>query len=84
MSLLNIPVSNLNLVDLTSELIKQPQQISFINQEGSGKAKKEIDRYKKDALIKLAKKYGINHKTKDGNIRTKEQIFRSLKRKNLI
>ena len=84
MSLLNIPVSNPSLVKSTTELINQPQHLSFINQEGSGKNKKQINKYKKESLIKLAKECGINCKTKDGKLRTKEQIFRSLKRKKMI
>lgn len=57
------------------------------NQTGSGKTKKkvkEIDMYKKDALEKIAKKHDISLKAKDGKIKTKEQLFKSLKRKDLL
>jgi len=60
------------------------------NQIGSGKSKKtikkvkEIDMYKKDALEKIAKKHDISLKNRDGKIKTKEQLFKSLKRKDLL
>jgi hypothetical protein len=40
--------------------------------------------YKKEALEKIAKKHDVCLKTKDGKIKTKEQLFKSLKRKNLV
>ena len=45
--------------------------------------KKQIDTYKKDKLVKIAKKHGIKLSSK-GVKRTKEQLFNSLKRKKLI
>ena len=59
---------------------------------GSGKSKKiikskkvkQIDLFKKDDLIKIAKKNDISLKTRDGKLKTKEQLFNSLKRKELI
>jgi len=60
------------------------------NQSGAAKPKKEkkkvkeIDMYKKEALEKIAKKHDVSLKTKDGKIKTKEQLFKSLKRKDLL
>jgi len=60
------------------------------NQLGAAKSKKEkkkvkeIDMYKKEALEKIAKKHDVSLKTKDGKIKTKEQLFKSLKRKDLL
>jgi hypothetical protein len=45
--------------------------------------KKQIDRYTKDKLVKMAKKHNIKLSLK-GVKRTKEQLFNSLKRKKLI
>jgi hypothetical protein len=59
-------------------------------QSGAAKSKKEkkkvkeIDMYKKEALEKIAKKHDVSLKTKDGKIKTKEQLFKSLKRKDLL
>ena len=44
----------------------------------------EISKYSKVQLEKLAKQNGITLRKRDGNPRTKEQLFRSLKRKKLI
>jgi len=46
--------------------------------------KKQIDLYKKYQLEKLAKKHKINLKKRDGTPKTKLQLFRSLKRKELL
>ena len=67
------------------------------NQHGSGKtkqkktkskpvpkAKKEIDTYKKDQLVKIAKRHDVSLKARDGKVKTKEQLFNSLKRKKLL
>ena len=72
----------------------QPQQEEeqSVLQEGSGKKKKqskpkkvkEIDTYKKDKLVKIAKKHDVCLKTRDGKVKTKEQLFNSLKRKKII
>lgn len=48
------------------------------------KAKKEIDTYLKDKLVKIAKKHKVTLKTREGTIKTKEQLFNSLKRKKLL
>ena len=64
-----------------------------IFQSGSGKKKekkpkqkkvKEIDTYLKPQLEKIAKKNDVNLKNRDGTIKNKQQLFNSLKRKNLI
>jgi hypothetical protein len=53
-------------------------------QEGGKKAGKLIDSYKKMDLIKIAKKHNVSLKTKDKTLKTKLQLFNSLKRKKLI
>ena len=45
---------------------------------------KEIDTYKKDKLVKIAKKHDVCLKTRDGKVKTKEQLFNSLKIKKII
>jgi hypothetical protein len=45
---------------------------------------KEIDTFKKPKLERIAKKHEVSLKARDGKVKTKEQLFRSLKRKNLI
>jgi hypothetical protein len=50
----------------------------------SKKKVKEIDTFKKSDLVKIAKKNDINLKARDGSVKTKEQLFNSLKRKKLI
>ena len=45
---------------------------------------KLIDTFKKADLEKKAKKYEVCLKTRDGKVKTKEQLFNSLKRKKLI
>ena len=47
-------------------------------------AEKEIDKYTKVKLEKLSKKNGISIYRKDGSRKTKSQLFRTLKRKNLL
>ena len=69
---------------LTIDLKKTSFKSKDSKSKKLSKKEKEINKYKKDVLVKIAKKYGINCRKKDGNQRTKEQIFRSLKRKNLI
>ena len=51
---------------------------------GKKKFKKLIDRFKKTVLVKIAKKNNISLKTRDNNLKTKVQLFNSLKRKKLI
>jgi hypothetical protein len=45
---------------------------------------KLIDTFLKTDLVKIAKKHDVSLKTKDGNLKTKEQLFDSLKRKKLV
>jgi trimethylamine:corrinoid methyltransferase-like protein len=45
---------------------------------------KEIDTFKKPQLEKIAKKHDVSLKGRDGKVKTKEQLFKSLKRKNLV
>jgi WD40 repeat protein len=53
-------------------------------QEGGKKAGKLIDSYKKMDLIKIAKEYNVSLETKDKTLKTKLQLFNSLKRKKII
>ena len=53
------------------------EEESSFSQLGAGKI------LKKD-LIKIAKKNNVNLKTRDGKMKTKEQLLKSLKRKKLI
>jgi hypothetical protein len=46
--------------------------------------KKDINSFKKPELLKIAKKYKINIKNKNGNTKTKEELYKSLKIKKLI
>jgi hypothetical protein len=52
--------------------------------KNNNKSNKLIDTFKKLDLVKIAKKYDVSLKTKDGSIKSKEQLFKSLKRKKLI
>jgi len=45
---------------------------------------KLIDTFLKTDLEKIAKKHDVSLKARDGKIKTKEQLFNSLKRKKLI
>lgn len=45
---------------------------------------KLIDTFLKTDLEKIAKKHDVSLKARDGKIKTKEQLFNSLKRKSLI
>jgi hypothetical protein len=45
---------------------------------------KEINKYSKVQLEKVAKKHSVNCKTREGKLKTKQQLFNSLKRKKLI
>ena len=45
---------------------------------------KLIDTFTKVDLEKIAKKHDISLKSRDGKLKTKEQLFNSLKRKKLI
>jgi hypothetical protein len=64
--------------------------IESVTQNGAGvkkinsKSNKLIDNFKKPDLVKIAKKYDVSLKTKDGAVKSKEQLFKSLKRKKLI
>ena len=40
--------------------------------------------YKKNDLVKVAKKHNISLKKKDGTLKSKLQLFSSLKRKDLL
>jgi WD40 repeat protein len=64
-------------------IIKRWDLTRKLTQSG-GKKKKLIDRFKKSDLIKIAKMHNLSLKTRDDKVKTKLQLFRSLKRKNLI
>jgi WD40 repeat protein len=48
------------------------------------KSKKMIDNYKKVDLIKIAKKQGVSLRTRNKTVKTKLELYNSLKRKQLI
>lgn len=45
---------------------------------------KQIDTYNKKNLEKISRDNNISLKTRDGKVKTKEQLFNSLKRKKII
>ena len=50
----------------------------------SNKPKKLIDTLKKSELVKIAKMHSLSLKTRDDKVKTKLQLYNSLKRKKLI
>lgn len=52
--------------------------------EKKEKKVKLIDTFLKPKLEKIAKKHDVSLKSRDGKLKTKEQLFNSLKRKKLI
>jgi len=54
------------------------------NEKTLNKRKKLIDTYKKSDLVKIAKKNEVFLKTRDDKVKTKLQLFNSLKRKKLL
>jgi WD40 repeat protein len=48
------------------------------------KKKKLIDTYKKSELVKISKKHEVSLKTRNDKVKTKLQLFNSLKRKGLL
>jgi hypothetical protein len=70
-----------------SNMPVEEESISFELSGGKkGKLLKQklIDTFKKTDLVKIAKKNDVSLKTRDGSVKTKEQLFNSLKRKKLI
>jgi WD40 repeat protein len=59
-------------------------QQKLIAKVGGKKNKKIIDTYKKSELVKIAKMHEISLKTRDDKVKTKLQLFNSLKRKKLL
>lgn len=57
------------------------EEESSFSQSGSGKL---IDKYLKKDLVKIAKQNDVSLKSRDGKMKTKEQLFKSLKRKKLV
>lgn len=49
-----------------------------------GKSVKNIDSYKKKDLEKIAKKHEVSLKKKDGKIKKKDELYKSLKIKKLV
>ena len=96
MSLLNAdmtPFSD-NILTLTNNIISQPhnnqvimEEQSFMNggsKQKKSPKKKQIDTYTKAELVKIAKKNDVSLKTPQKEVKTKLQLFESLKRKKLI
>ena len=63
--------------------VKKPKPKSKPKKDTQKKVK-EIDTYKKDKLVKISKKHEVSLKARDGKVKTKEQLFNSLKRKKII
>lgn len=61
---------------------QQPQQNLERQQLLKKGGKKNIDLFKKTELVKIAKKNKINLKNKNGITKTKEELYKSLKKKN--
>ena len=70
------------LIDVT--IYNQLKDYKGMALMGGNKKLKKIDSYNKNELKKLAKENNIKVKKSDGTLKTKEQLFNSLKRKNLI
>jgi len=92
-----LPNSDLKYASLNggskSKKATKPKKESKLKKEDKPKPKKEdkpkpkvkfIDTFLKTDLEKIAKKHDVSLKTRDGKIKTKEQLFNSLKRKSLI
>jgi hypothetical protein len=92
-SILTLPHNN-NIKPVYTEEEEGSNIYSNLRLRGGGKMirkknkkkspkKKQIDKYKKDKLVKIAKKNGIKLSSKGVKL-TKIQLFNSLKRKKLI
>jgi len=86
-----LPSSDLKYASLNGGL--KSKKTLKPKKESNPKLKKEdkpkpkvklIDTFLKTDLEKIAKKHNVSLKTRDGKIKTKEQLFNSLKRKSLI
>jgi len=90
LSLTNNIMNQPNIVpDLNIKGNRYVSSEEHFTQNGSGKPKKEkkvkeIDTFLKPQLVKIAKKNNVNLKNRDGSLKNKEQLFKSLKRKHLI
>ena len=80
-----------NNCDLRRHLYNDSYVIIESSSQNGGKVKKMSDKFKKlmnsfkkEDLINIAKEYNILLKTKEGKIKSKEQLFNSLIRKKII
>jgi hypothetical protein len=74
--------------DKKDKKVRKEKKVKKVSKEKKApsekKRVKEIDTFKKPKLERIAKKHEVSLKARDGKVKTKEQLFRSLKRKNLI
>ena len=75
-------VNDNNLI-LINELSTQSDD-GYMSGGKKNKRVKQIDTYNKKNLEKISKDNNISLKTRDGKVKTKEQLFNSLKRKKII
>ena len=62
------------------KLTSKPKSVS----KKTIKPKKTIKDYSKEKLVKIAKKHDVSLKNREKKPKTKEQLYRSLKRKSLV
>ena len=67
-----------------SRIRRQKQKNAVFSKTRGGGGKKEINLFKKLELTKLAKIHDISLKTRENKMKTKKQLFNSLKRKKII
>ena len=88
-----LPSSDLKYASLNGGIKSKKESKPNPKKESNPKQKKVsipklkvkfIDTFLKTDLEKIAKKHDVSLKTRDGKIKTKEQLFNSLKRKSLI
>ena len=84
----NNQISNFPIMEEESFLLPSMKGgNSIINNKknlNNKKKSKQIDTYKKDDLINIAKLNNVSLKTPQKLVKTKQQLFESLKRKKLI
>lgn len=84
--LITQPGSNTGGINMSDMPVEEESTSFELSGGKKGKLvkKKLIDTFKKTDLVKIAKKNDVNLKLRDGSVKTKEQLFNSLKRKKLI
>jgi len=89
-SLMQQPLTLNSSKEVNSQNNISIDKLSVQSEEGimsggkKNKRVKQIDTYNKKNLEKISKDNNISLKTRDGKVKTKEQLFNSLKRKKII